>query len=191
MNPESPHRDSPSCTSAQLLISLSSSHSLAFFSGQGSLLQSSESELGFCKLFRENSFLEVFSISLWSDLLLYKCHRAWQNCSIFFCITVSELRIWPKCFLQAVIQFSLLLREKCPLREPNKNPKLSLSQVRQCICTDELMIMKKITLCGWVRKQKMSACTHFCNSLDSVDFTKVENVFLPTQLYWHSLPKKT
>lgn len=104
------------CSVAEL--SLSSSHS--FFSGQGSLLQPSKSKLGFCKLFRENSFLQVFSISLWSHLLLYECQRAWQNCSIF-CIAVIEVRIWPKYLLQAAIQFSLLLkREMSPDRTKQK-----------------------------------------------------------------------
>lgn len=98
------------CSVAEL--SLSSPRSL--FSGPGSLLQPSKSQLGFCKLFGESSSLQGVSISLWSHLLLYKCHRAWQNCSIF-CITVIEVRIWPKYLLEAAIPFSpLLKREKSP-----------------------------------------------------------------------------
>ena len=100
----------------------SSSPSLTFFSGQGTLLQSSKSELGVCKLLKENRFPEVFSISLWSDLPLYIHCWAGQNCSIF--ASLMEVEVWPKWLLQAAVQFFPPASE-VSLTEPNKNPELS------------------------------------------------------------------
>lgn len=85
----------------------------------------------------------------------------------FFCITVMEVRIWPKYLLQAAIQFSLpIKREISPHR--TIDPKLSqnsLLQVRPCVCPEELMVMKKVTWGGCLEKEKgLSVVQHFGNS---------------------------
>lgn len=54
----------------------------------------------------------------------------------------------------------------------------SLPWVRPCICTDELMVMKKITLCGWLEKKK------FCMLYD----TSVILVILWTLQWWKTSP---
>ena len=165
MNPESPHRDPPFCTSAQLL-SYPSPLPTPFFSGQGTLLQPPKSKLGFCKLPRESSFLHVFGISLWSRLLLYKCHRAWQNCSIFRSTGIWA-RSWLQSLFQAAIQFSLLLEIR-PLTDPNKTPKLAWKPTTP----GEAMRLQRWTngneennVVWLVRKERsLHVVWHFCNS---------------------------
>lgn len=133
-----------------LHICSSSSPSLTFFSGQGTLLQSSKSELGICKLLKENRFPEVFSISLWSDLPLYIHCWAGQNCSIF-CIADGSWGV-----AQMVVTSSSAVLPSCFRGVPDRTQQKpraiyygsSLSQMRRCVCTDELMVMEKTMLCG-------------------------------------------
>lgn len=146
MNPETP-QGAACLHAARLSLPLPS-----LLPGQGILLQPSRSELRFCKASGEKR-------SALASGLTCSCTNATE---LGRTALSTEVRIWPKYLLEAAIQLSLLLKREASPERTRQNPDAAVEAPcpgRQCLCTDELVVMEQVTVCGWLEKQKSPCCS--------------------------------